>query len=108
MWLLQLMPAAQDWPGGLPKSINLEQIAPLLIHNEASGHKRGVKAKALCGAAHALQILQHVVECFAFPGVHIVVYEGVVHVIPYKNTCRTAMKHKNEQRKGAAACHKQL
>lgn len=66
----------------VPKSVDFEQVALVLVHNQAPGDKGGVKVQPLGGAPHALQVLEHVVEGLALPGIHIVVYESVVHVIP--------------------------
>ena len=67
-----------------PKSVSLDQVAALLINNQSAGDKCWVEVQAICGTPHALQILQHVLESFTLPGIHIVMNQGVIHVVPCK------------------------
>ena len=61
----------------LPKSVNLNKVAKLLVCYQAAGNQGGIKLQAVHRTANLLQILQAIGIGLTLPGVDIVVNKGV-------------------------------
>lgn len=67
-----------------PKTIQLHNIAQLLVHHQSTHDQVRVKLQTFGGVTHVLQVLEAVLVCQTLPGVHIIVDKCVVHVITWQ------------------------
>ena len=77
-----------DWPGSMAgplyvsKTVDFERIAELSVESQTPDHLVGIELEFVYGPTYGLELFPDVCVGAPFPLIHLVMNQGVVHVVP--------------------------